>query len=792
MARSSTSRAADARSRVAKLRWRKLRGDLGAARGRVALMVLALAISLVGFGTVLGARTVLQREIAASYLGGLPADATIELTAGVDPALLTALRVRPELEAVVARGIVTARVAAAGRDTGLQLFVADDFAARQVDVLRPQSGAWPPPRGTMLIERTAAGVIGAGEGDTVTVSTPRGTPRPIAISGVVHDTALAPAWQEHRGYAYVTRETLALLGEPTVLHDLGVRFRPAPATQADAEAAAASLARWLVAEGHAVGRVRVPALRRHPHDAQMRTVQLALLLFSGLLLVLSAILVATLLAALLARQAREIGVMKAIGARTAQLVTLYAALVAVIGAIALAIAAPLGYLGAHAFITAAATMLNLAVDDPTIPAWVFVVQAVAGIAVPLAIAAVPILGACRRTVREALAHHGARDVVRVAPRWLPHAARNALRTPVRLALATSLLVAGGVMTMTAFNVKRAYEHNLDRMPAMWHYDVDISLADPPPAGLARVLAAVPGVRVVEAWSSATAARPRADGLDIIHTYPDQGHGSLRVYGAPPETTLATLPLVAGRWLVPGDTDAIVMTRYDGAIGDHVHLVLDGATTRWTVVGVADPLPLGGAFVTDRALAEATHAGPRLFRVALTPGATAAQVTRALLEALGRAGATVASIAPFGMLRAALDDHVLVLTRAALALAAIMALVGLLGLGAAMGVTVLERTREIGVLKAIGAGERRVFRLVVGEAVAIGVASWIIASVLVLPATYALVRALSGQGFIAASFAISPLAIVGWLAIVIVGSAAASFLPARRAARLTVREALAQA
>src|SRR6185369_7404017 len=136
-----------------------------------------------------------------------------------------------------------------------------------------------------------------------------------------------------------------------------------------------------------------------------------------------------------------------------------------------------------------------------------------------------------------------------------------------------------------------------------------------------------------------------------------------------------------------------------------------------------------------------HAAPRLFRVALVPGAS--HVTPALREALDRAGAHVASIAPFGTLRSALDDHVLVLTRAAIALAALIALIGLLGLGAAMGISVLERTREIGVLKAIGAGDRRVFRLVVGEAVAIGAASWLIASILVIPATYALDHALSG-------------------------------------------------
>jgi len=54
-----------------------------------------------------------------------------------------------------------------------------------------------------------------------------------------------------------------------------VRFAPAPATQADAEAAASALARWLGEAGHPVHQIRVPALRRHPHFSQMATVQQA-------------------------------------------------------------------------------------------------------------------------------------------------------------------------------------------------------------------------------------------------------------------------------------------------------------------------------------------------------------------------------------------------------------------------------------------------------------------------------------------------------------------------------------
>src|SRR5512132_815667 len=115
-------------------RWRKLAGDLGAMPGRVALMVAALTVSLVGFGSVLGARAVLVREIATSYLSSHPADATIELAGDVDAAVLAAVRARPEVAEAEARDAVIARVVATRQP--VELFVVDDFAAIRLNAFR--------------------------------------------------------------------------------------------------------------------------------------------------------------------------------------------------------------------------------------------------------------------------------------------------------------------------------------------------------------------------------------------------------------------------------------------------------------------------------------------------------------------------------------------------------------------------------------------------------------------------------------------------------------------------------
>ena len=110
---------------------------------------------------------------------------------------------------------------------------------------------------------------------------------------------------------------------------------------------------------------------------------------------------------------------------------------------------------------------------------------------------------------------------------------------------------------------------------------------------------------------------------------------------------------------------------------------------------------------------------------------------------------------------------------------------------AMSINVLERAREIGVLRAIGAPNRGVAQVFIVEGVAIGVLSWMFGAALALP----LGRLLSdtvGLPLMGAplSFSFSTLGVWIWLGVVVVLSALASAIPAHNASRLTVREVLA--
>ncbi|HID53568.1 MAG TPA: FtsX-like permease family protein, partial [Anaerolineae bacterium] len=124
------------------------------------------------------------------------------------------------------------------------------------------------------------------------------------------------------------------------------------------------------------------------------------------------------------------------------------------------------------------------------------------------------------------------------------------------------------------------------------------------------------------------------------------------------------------------------------------------------------------------------------------------------------------------------------------MAVLLGVVGGLGLMGTMSINVIERTREIGVMRAIGASDGAVLRIVLLEGVLIGLISWIIGGLAAIPASRWLASAVGNTLFQAEpSYSFSPQGALLWLFVVLLLALFASYLPARNASRLTVREVL---
>lgn len=800
------------------VRWRKLLRDLDAMSGRVIMMITAIGIGVFAVATIATALAVLTREISRNYLATNPASALIDV-GRVDRDMLDAVRADSDVAAVEAVAIVVARAQLHSGEWGrMLLFVVPDFHRLAVNKVFPGAGSFPPPEGTILLEREALTLLGLAVGDKVNMATPTGPKIAAVVSGTVHDPSLAPAWQEQTVYGYLTPQTYAALGGAPDLDTLKVVVRDAVHDQDRVDAVIARIAGQLRASGATVHQIQVPPAGRHPHQTQMTSILAMFLVFTLLTLALSAILTASMIDSLLAQQVRQIAVMKAIGGRSIQIAGLYLVGVTLVAATATAIGVPLGLYGGRGFADVIARLLNFDVADHGISPALVAGFIAAGIGTPILFALMPIRSALRRTVREAISHTGVpvQDFgqskldailthVRGTDRSLLLAIRNAFRRRGRLLLTLSLLGTAGAMFLASLSVQEAWKDFVAAAARDRTYDLEVKLDRPvATAPLLAMLASIPGVTKAEPANATPTAAARADGFAFVRTYPDGEHGSLTLRALPQPDSLKHLVVLQG------DPNAIV---HDGEVvlnqgahgllgypkpGDTVALTVEGRVASYRVVSVVrEILTLATAYVGAKDFDAIMGLEDRTSSVRVRadrrdPVALAALA--GVIEArLNAGGMGVAQSLSETQVDSALNGHVRILIVALIAMSVLMAMVGMLGLASALGSNVAERTREFGIMRAIGATNRIIMRNILAEGLFTCLLSIGIVVLLGLPLAVLIGNLVGTLSFgLALPLTPSATALALWIAGAGIGTAIASLLPALSAARLTIRQTLAYA
>jgi putative ABC transport system permease protein len=440
-----------------------------------------------------------------------------------------------------------------------------------------------------------------------------------------------------------------------------------------------------------------------------------------------------------------------------------------------------------------AMFLNFDINSFAVPLWVYLLVALIGIAAPLIAAALPVLRGTAVPVRVALADFGLsqttfgasafdRALTRIGGTFslVVLAIRNSFRRRVRLVLTLLTLAAGGLFFMSALNVRASMINTLDHMFAARKFDLSVFLANPYELEkIERAISNTRGVAHAEGWFVTEAS--------LINSF--------TVVALPADTQLLDLEIIEGRNLAPGDTDAIVVNNALAGreakmrVGETVVLRMAGAESTWRVVGVArEAFSPAVAYIPLSSIQQPRMVNSlRLSLEDADPDIVKAVLDRNLeREGVRARGSSIKAESRFGF-----DQHMLMIYVFLIVTSAIIGGVGGLGLMTTMSLNVFERRREMGVMRALGATPRIVWLMVVAEGIVIGVLSWAIAGLLAWPISKVigdlLVKVLFRGGL---DFTFEPLGLLIWLLVSIGLSALASFLPAWRASRVTVREALA--
>lgn len=787
---------------------RKLWGDVAATPWRYIMMVIAIAVSTAAIVAMLVAYSVLTREVQRNYMDTNPAAAQIMLgqVDVMDNAenILSAMRKNPNITDVEIGGHSYFKMEVAPNEfVTVLVFIASDLKDARINKLRLDKGEWPK-TGEVLLERKALSVAHATIGNKIKLIGRNGVEHSLLVNGTVHDPALAPADTEHIVYAYMSHATFLSLQESPSENFIKFTVAPAQLNISTLEAITAESVKN-ISPFFAVHEIRIPPPARHPHQTQMTAGLRMLLIFSVLAMVLGSVLIATTFWGLLAQQIRQIGIMKAIGASSAQIFSLYLILVIIIGSLALLVGFPLGIWAGRELIFITADLLNLNIADIGLPLslWLFSIFFCLGL--PVLMALYPIHIAATKTVRAALDDYGVTHVFSNADNFLSKlkffspvqsmVLRNMLRRSGRLSFTLLLLAMAGATFISSQNLLASWDFLGQQAQAYRHYQIEAGFAEDIPQDVVQgILSQHKSIQSVEFFNRYSATPITKNGLAIERVYPDGGHGSLKLYALPVQTKMISLELYSGHWLSEQNADEVVInqTAYsaffaDKKIGDTIDVQVHDKNNRFRLVGIlAEPLAGAALYVN-----KISYTNPNAFRLTLDDRSSSNidALSIQLQQEFKQSGISLNSITTENQRKRSGNGHLMIMVVILVMIAVAMIVVGFLSLATVMSTNVSERLREFAVMRTIGAKNATIFYLIIGESILIALCSFLAALPITILFSVFMVRVLASISMQPLSLVVSANGLLSWLAIAAVGAVLSALIPALNAMRFSIREVL---
>jgi putative ABC transport system permease protein len=782
--------------------WCKIWRDMAHNKARALLVVLSIAVGVFALGTIFGGYRTISDRLAENHeewvpihmtFWGWPFDQAVEdvvvRESGISDAermVDTSLRWKLEGEADWRNGNLYART---------------DYQDQRIGKVDLWEGQWPTDR-TLAVERQTWRHYDIPVGSTMLVQFGR-SERRLKVVGVVRDPFAGPPQFGDDPAFFTTPETAKWLTDSD-FNRIDVRLASFKGME-DSEKIIDQLAERIERVGMSVNVwgswLRDP--NEHWFQSDVDTVYVIMTILAGLGLGLSAFLIVNTMNAIVSQQVWQIGVMKVVGATVGRVVCVYLMTALIYGGLALLLAVPLGAVGGHLLARWILDLVNVDVGPLRVVPTAVGVQVAVGVIVPLLAALVPVTGGARITAHRAISTYGLgggfgrgwfdRWIGRIGlPRPTALGLRNTFRRKARVSLTLMTLMLGGAIFIMVMSVAASLDNTLDILLHDLGDDVSVWFDRVYRVErLVEIAQEVPGVVEAEAWRRYGTMLKLEGG----------GERYIGLWGVPADSQILHPRIIAGRMLLPDDGRAIVLNHEialdEGLqVGNEVRFDVGEKETVWTIVGlVRSARSQSDCYVPFRALTQETGNLNLANNLRIVSTHHDAESQKELMRELSDVYNThnietsyIESASEARQDNRGGFDIVLYLL---LSMAALAAIVGSIGLMGTMSINVIERQREIGVMRATGATSVTIAGMFVIEGVFLGMLSWMFAVPLSYPGSRLFSDAVSAELFnMPFEFVYSTNGMMLWLMIVILLSALASLWPALRATQVSVRESLA--
>ncbi|HEX7432229.1 MAG TPA: ABC transporter permease, partial [Anaerolineaceae bacterium] len=441
-------------------RWHKVISDLAGNKTRSLLVVASIGVGLFAVGLITSMFVIISQDMRAGYEAVNPANILVS-TSLFNLDLVKHVQHVQGVSQAEGVFIVTLRMRSAnGEWKTIDIQSIPNINTKQINLLHLEQGQWPPADKEIVVDRYKLGDLPVGVGGSIEVELPSGKTHLLKVVGVINDQTigttggggffLAPV------QAYTTLATLQWLEMPAQLNQLYITVDGDSNNTEAIRQVSNRVTKAIENSGLTVYSSSIRATDDHPNRVYVDAISAILLVLGFLVLFLSGFLITNTLSALLNQQVHQIGVMKTIGARRAQIMVIYMIQIFFFGLIAFVIAQPLSSWAAYTLLGAVANEINIVLQGyRSVPQVVYLLLIMALI-IPQVAGFIPILQGTRITAVEALSGYSQAKLpsqdswfyrnlnkIRRVPRPLLLSLRNTFRRKGRLLLTLFTLTLGG-------------------------------------------------------------------------------------------------------------------------------------------------------------------------------------------------------------------------------------------------------------------------------------------------------------------------------------------------------------
>jgi len=771
---------------------------------------MSISVGVMSVGMVVSGNILTLGQMSRSHIESNPSHGMLWLSGLADEGMIRGLERLPNVKDVEGYSVsgIHWKTTPNGEWQDGHIVTYADFEDQTYERVTLKEGAWPESKkvGVEAVHIDSHGAPGIGGTVYFEINE---RPHVFTVTGTMHSPWEWPKPFGQEAAFYVTQKDFTRIAGWYGFNKLLITVPEY--SKENVQQAIDDINEKLKLQGVSVGYSEVLHPKDHYLQDMINGVGMVLAVMAIASLGLSVMLVINTINAIIAQQIPQIGIMKAVGSTRRQITTMYLSAIAVYGILSLVIAVPIGAYAGNALAQWMLNLLNVPVTPFEILPNVLLLQITVGLLTPMLAGLYPVLQGVGIPAANAISQTGlgrgqyGRHLldrlisgIRGIPVMAALSLRNTFRRPGRVILTLLTLTVSGAFFIMVYSTQYSFEKTIDTIFAGFGYEVEIDFEY-----LQRIEEVIPltesrpNVKNAEMWVFRT-ANAKIPGTE--------GSGSeyeVFVRGVPSESPIFKPRLTAGRMLDPMDAQAILLNqklagKMGVGVGDEIIIDLpDVGETSWTIVGLVFDLngrDQNTAFANIDTLNLALHNVGKA-RVAMIQGTDQSLATQQAIEA-DLIAFFDARRMKIGSSDVATEDRdnasaqFSLLTQLLLMMTILMAIIGSMGLSGTLSINVIERRREIGVMRAVGASSRDVGFVFTGEGLMLGLTSWILALPIGLSAGPAFVLSLGKVIDFPAEYYPATHSVWIWLGVVTVLSIIASWVPARRATRISVNESLA--